>query len=76
MKKAEEILDNNGVRVYGAMRVRIVSSMETYKNTHGGNRPNSGRKKKPETKTLSFRVAKDKAEELKSLISAYIKSLI
>lgn len=45
-------------------------------NNHGGRRPNSGRKTKPETVTISFRVLKDNAIALKKLIEALIKNFV
>lgn len=45
------------------------------KNSHGGKRPNAGRKKGIETKTISFRVDADKAEILNRLVSRYIKKM-
>lgn len=44
------------------------------KTQRGGSRPNSGRKKGIETKTISFRVPADKVEEYKGAINNIMKN--
>jgi hypothetical protein len=44
-------------------------------NNHGGRRPNSGRKAKPETVTISFRVLKEKAEYWRVVIAKLLKGI-
>lgn len=48
---------------------------ERLKPNRGGSRPNSGRKKGIETKTISFRVPADKIKEYKAAINNLLKSL-
>jgi len=49
---------------------------KTRNNTHGGKRPNSGRKKLTDTKTISFRVPKNKAKECSDYIRPLLKSYL
>lgn len=43
--------------------------------TRGGKRANSGRKKKEETKTLSYRIPKEKAKNIDSVVKPIINKL-
>lgn len=45
-------------------------------NSHGGKRPNSGRKKLTDTKTISFRVPKNKAKDCTDYIRPLLKSFL
>jgi|LakMenEpi03Aug12_release.lakeMendotaPanAssembly.Ray.scaffolds.fasta_scaffold1695389_2 hypothetical protein len=46
-----------------------------YKNKHGGQRKNAGRKKSPhQTKTISFRVRLSLADEVKQLVKQFIST--
>jgi hypothetical protein len=50
--------------------------MKTKKETRGGKRPFSGRKKAPyETKTIAFRVRVEWVEEIKSMVNTKILEL-
>jgi len=50
--------------------------MKPKKTTHGGSRPNSGRKGKPyKTKVLSFRVRVEHAAEVKKVVKDKIEEL-
>lgn len=42
------------------------------KSLHGGSRPNSGRKKGLETKTISFRLKLDQIDPVKELVKQFI----
>jgi len=44
-----------------------------FMNNHGGKRQNSGRRLRPETVTLSFRVPKEQATNLKKEIKEFIQ---
>jgi hypothetical protein len=50
--------------------------MEKEKKTHGGKRTGSGRRKRPPTKTVSFRVRLELVDSVKVLVREYLNSQI